>query len=1561
MGLCSSVRRLTGLLGLCLVLGASHQARADVFVVTSGADSGPGTLRAAIENANAAAGPHTIEFAIPTSDPGFVPGSTDYWRIALSTPLPVVTQATFVDGWSQRQPPGPGLPIIELDGSALAAGDGLVVGTSDCVVRGLTVVHFPGSGLAIEGASTQRCWVYGCNSGVDPFGLLARPNGLDGMQLRQGAFRNRVGTNGNGTDDADERCIFSGNTRNGLRAVGTAQDNMIAGCFIGTDSTGLIAIANGGGGIVISEAERTIIGTDSSGDDFNVNERNLISGNTGAGVLIEGSPATGSVVSGNFIGTDITGAAPLPNTGDGVVVSASPTVGEHRIGAGLGFNFDEAQPNTIAFNGLCGVIVTGGVDTSILSNSIYDNGELGIDLAPNGARGVTDNDGAGDPDLGPNNLQNFPLVLSVSPQGVISVRLTSEPLTAYRIELFLNRLPDPSELGEGQVFLGGLDATTNAAGNTSILNFSYDPSLYPDLIWVTATATELPPIRLRGGPVDAFDTLGGPTALPGSTSEFSIAVPFNFPPTALPQIVDTFENTDVVITLEGTDPEMQPVTSSIFSLPTAGTLLQFGTLDPITSVPANVTDSANRVVFRPAPDEVGSPYTTFQFRVNDGMSTSIPATVTVNVLPLNSPPVADDDAYVTNEDTPLSVPAASGVLFNDSDPDMDGLDAVLVAGPLSAQSFSLNLDGSFTYTPNPNFHGLDGFTYQARDPDGELSNIAMVVITVNAVNDPPIAQDDMYNINEDSPLSVGAPGILMNDSDIDGGPLSAMLVSGPSNAASFNLNPNGSFSYVPAANFNGMDSFTYRAFDGMDQSNLATVTINIAPINDPPVARDDSYATDEDTPLTILPDGILENDTDADGDSLLAEIVSGPTNAASFVLNDDGSFSYTPAANFNGMDSFTYRAFDGQSRSGTATVRITVNPINDVPVAVDDSYTTNEDTALAVAAAEGVLNNDSDADDDTLTAQLVSAPANAAAFNLASDGSFTFTPTPDFFGETTFTYRAFDSVAVSNIATVRITVNPVNDPPIARCRNIVIDARTECVSLFITVDQVDNGSSDPEDGMNITRVVSNLGPFAPGETMITLTVTDSGGLSDSCAATVTVLAEDCQPNGIPDSCEVAGGELDCNMNVIPDTCECFWDNGEPPLDGTAANGQLSHEGGGAPYGAKAAEDFYLRPGEVHRINGFTGYLLTDSHAQIRRTRVEFYNDCNGKPDGEPFATFDESEIVNVTPSLNGFDLVTFFFDLCEEGLWLEGGRTYWVSFYGVTDNQMTDLSFWAIDEASGPHALAGTPPRKAEGIPTGAWGEFEYGDWDSVEDCCVGCVNLAFKLRGESCKLLWDNGRPDLGLGKGGSPSGANRSRVSRTADNFVTATCQDETVCLIQAWIWTNCDPVHGFIELYENDCKLPFGSPVYTAAPTRVIETGETVNIGGSIYRGYCLELEMPGWTLLQGRNYWLAAGAHSTGNFSTRTFFANAARPCTDVCRDPRITPGAVRETSPTPSEWASTSRDYAFRIAIRQAPTMQPAADPGTPTGPQCLADADGSGLIEVTDIFTFLSAWFAGCP
>src|SRR5438045_1746334 len=181
---------------------------------------------------------------------------------------------------------------------------------------------------------------------------------------------------------------------------------------------------------------------------------------------------------------------------------------------------------------------------------------------------------------------------------------------------------------------------------------------------------------------------------------------------------------------------------------------------------------------------------------------------------------------------------------------------------------------------------------------------------------------------------------------------------------------------MPSRTFNGIDSFTYRASDGQAQSGIATVTITVTSVNDAPVAaNDDSYTTPEDTQLTVAAPGVLANDSDVDGDPLSTILVTGPSHGT-LTLNGDGSFSYMPALNFNGIDTFTYKATDGQAQSGIATATITVTPVNDAPVAAnDDNYTTPEDTQLTVSAP-GVLANDSDVDGDSLSAVLVSGPSH---------------------------------------------------------------------------------------------------------------------------------------------------------------------------------------------------------------------------------------------------------------------------------------------------------------------------------------------------------------------------------------------------------------------------------------------------------------------------------------------------------------------------------------------------------------------------------------------------------
>ena len=245
-----------------------------------------------------------------------------------------------------------------------------------------------------------------------------------------------------------------------------------------------------------------------------------------------------------------------------------------------------------------------------------------------------------------------------------------------------------------------------------------------------------------------------------------------------------------------------------------------------------------------------------------------------------------------------------------------------------------------------------------------------LALTVDAPTGPPVAVDDAYATSEDTVLNVAAAGVLGNDTDPDGNALTASLVSGPAHG-SLTLNGNGSFSYTPAVDYNGPDSFTYRANDGASDSNVATVSITVNPVNDAPIAVNDAYSTNEDIPLAVAAPGVLANDADVDGDALTASLVTGPSHGT-LTLNANGSFTYTPAANYNGPDSFSYRANDGTASSNTATVSITVNPVNDAPTvtvaaggacgANDRSGTINltvadPDTSAASLTLSGASNN----------------------------------------------------------------------------------------------------------------------------------------------------------------------------------------------------------------------------------------------------------------------------------------------------------------------------------------------------------------------------------------------------------------------------------------------------------------------------------------------------------------------------------------------------------------------------------------------------------------------------
>jgi VCBS repeat-containing protein len=589
----------------------------------------------------------------------------------------------------------------------------------------------------------------------------------------------------------------------------------------------------------------------------------------------------------------------------------------------------------------------------------------------------------------------------------------------------------------------------------------------------------------------------------------------------------------------------------------------------------------------------------FMYTVSDGRGGSDTATVTITVNEVNDPPVANADTDTTNEDAGIS----GNVLTNDTDADnTDGIagneDTLVVSAvngsaaavgtsiSTSHGTVTMNADGSYSYAPASNFFGTDSFTYTVSDGRGG-SDTATVTITVNEVNDPPVANADSNSTNEDTPVG---GNVIANDADPDNtdgipgnedilvvsavnGSTSAVGTAVATSHGTVTVNANGSYTYAPAANYFGTDSFTYTVSDGRGGSDTATVTISIAEVNDPPVAGADSNSTNEDS---AVGGNVLANDTDADNtdgvtgneDTLVVSAVNGSAAAVgtavvtphgTVTVNADGSYSYSPAANFFGTDSFTYTVSDGRGGSDTATVTITVTEVNDAPVATADTNSTNEDTSVS----GNVLTNDTDPDntdgipgnEDTLVVSAVNGSAAGVGTSVATshgtvtvgaDGSYTYSPAANYFGTDSFTYTVSDGRGGSATATVTITVTEVNDAPVAGADSNSTN-EDNAVSGNVLANDIDQDNTDGvtgnEDTLTVSAVNGSLAgvgnsvatshgsvtvnpdgsyTYTPalnffGTDSFTYTVSDGRGGSDTATVTITVAEVNDAPAANADS------------------------------------------------------------------------------------------------------------------------------------------------------------------------------------------------------------------------------------------------------------------------------------------------------------------------------------------------------------------------------------------------------------------------------------------------------------
>ena len=454
----------------------------------------------------------------------------------------------------------------------------------------------------------------------------------------------------------------------------------------------------------------------------------------------------------------------------------------------------------------------------------------------------------------------------------------------------------------------------------------------------------------------------------------------------------------------------------------------------------------------------------------------------LTVTEVNDAPVANNDSLsAVDEDSGLRIIPTSALLANDNaGPLESGFQTISVTAVSNPVGGSVALNGSnVEFTPAANFNGAAGFTYQITDngldnvTPAPLSVSATVSFIVNSVNDAPVAGNDGFGSQEDvtlnlfcapprntAPAPKGFLCILDNDTDADGDSLGAVLVSSVSSGI-LTLSPNGDFVYQPAANFNGADSFTYRATDGTLLSNIATVTITVQAVNDAPTAVADGYSTDEDQLLNVSAPGVLGNDTDVDGNPLTAALVDDVGNG-SLTLNANGSFSYTPTGAFNGTDSFTYEANDGGLDSNTVTVTITVNAVNNAPTVVAPTdQTINEDTAtnaLAVTVADVDSAVNGLVVSATSSNQTLVPNANIALGGSGANRTILVTPAGNQNGSATITVTVSDG-ALTGTDTFVVNVTPVNDAPVfevfpADIASVLEDSTTG--PLTITLNDVEN-------------------------------------------------------------------------------------------------------------------------------------------------------------------------------------------------------------------------------------------------------------------------------------------------------------------------------------------------------------------------------------------------------------------------------------------------------------------------------------------------------------------------
>ncbi len=940
---------------------------------------------------------------------------------------------------------------------------------------------------------------------------------------------------------------------------------------------------NEDGSLLITEADLLTGSSDVDGDSLSVVNLALV---TGSGTLTDNGDTTwtftptadwNGAVGFSFDVTD--GTAPVANTASLIVTAVNDLPTTSGL-ANQNLSEDFAD-DTIDLKTIFADVETADAD---LIYTVSGNSNIGVSIDVNGIATIS--------------------AATAHWNGTETITFTAEDESGARVDASADFIVAP--VNDAPVFdsTAVTSATEDAAYSYSIATSDPDSGASLTIsastlpVWLTLTDNGDGTATLSGTPTNAdvgdhgvvLEVTDGSLS---ATQSFTITVAdTNDAPTGTTLVVAANEETATAIDISGNvsdvDGTVDLSTTTVTSGPSNGVLINNG--DGTFSYTGNT-------------DFVGTDSFTYTVEDNDGLVSS-DITVTINVSDINDAPTGTTLVVAANEETATAIDISGNV--SDVDGTVDLSTTTVTSGP-SNSSLINNGDGTFTYTGNTDFVGTDSFTYTVEDNDGQVSSDITVTINVSDINDAPTGTTLVVAANEETATPIDISG---NVSDVDGTVdlTTTTVTSGPANGSLTN-NGDGTFTYTGNTDFVGTDSFTYTVEDNDGQiSSDITIIINVSNTNDAPVAVNDAITTDEDTPFSSTID-LDANDTDVDGDPL--SVVAGTFTTAqggTIVIAADGSYTYTPATNFNGTDSIDYTVTDG-SLTDVGTLTMTVTPVVDLS-AVDDSFSTAEDTALV----DSVATNDSTTSGGSLS-YVVDSDVSNGTLVLNNHGSFTYTPGADFNGADSFSYTVSDAAShESRTQSVTLTVTAVNDAPVAAPDSFTVN---EGSTTNLNLAANDN---DADDGMDPGSIAIVSGPTHGSIVMngdgtvdythdgsetasdsFTYTIEDlTGTISNQVAVTITVTPE---VDASADAPPPTGGGVDPEPgpdeeddpidtrpepDPEPDVMPPLEAEGSPPEEVTPSYGSSPKIKGIAPPQSSVSRSFvptlFLKPFDVSRPN-----------------------------------------------------------------------------------------------------------------------------------------------------------------------------------------------------------------------------------------------------------------------------------------------------------------------------------------------------------------------------------------